>query len=185
MVDIAILVVLYNKKMKESKTLNTLISRDLSSITLKIVNNGPEALEEDGYIWNELTGKTHNVILENRIENAPLSTLYNEFISNFHSDYYIILDDDSDLSEYFFEHLTDSSIELIIPRIYSIDDSKFYYPRQNDRLVELNDEINNNSVMSISSGLIMSKELVRLFKTHYRDIFDERFALYGIDTSFF
>lgn len=91
MVDIAIVVVLYNKKIDESKTLQSLIEHNLSSVSIKIINNGPEIIEMDGDVWNQLNDRASEVLFENRIENAPLSKLYNQFISSINSDYYIIL----------------------------------------------------------------------------------------------
>lgn len=185
MVDIAIVVVLYNKKIDESKTLQSLIEHNLSSVSIKIINNGPEIIEMDGDVWNQLNDRASEVLFENRTENAPLSKLYNQFISSINSDYYIILDDDSDLSEFLIENLVDCEIDLIIPKIYSLDDCKFYYPCQDGVLIETGDNISISRVMSISSGLTISNKLIQLFNLHYGKVFDERFALYGIDTSFF
>lgn len=42
MSSISILIVLYNKKISQSKTLQTLAGHNLSSISLRVINNGPE-----------------------------------------------------------------------------------------------------------------------------------------------
>ena len=43
----------------------------------------------------------------------------------------------------------------------------------------------NEYVTAIGSGIIISKEAANIVKKKYGNIFDENFALYGVDTSFF
>ncbi|WP_050568426.1 hypothetical protein [Dickeya chrysanthemi] len=184
---ISILVVLYNKELNESKTLNSLLKcKSFSAVSLKILNNGPREIKDVEGVFQALASSFEDVMLESRLENAPLSKLYNEFInSNLDSDYFIILDDDSRLDEDFIFNIYKTDADIIIPRILSVDDGDFYYPTQNGVVVEHDGWVDLSSLMSISSGLTISKKLVFAMLSHYPDVFDERFSLYGVDTSFF
>ncbi|QWT39996.1 hypothetical protein [Dickeya dadantii] len=184
---ISILVVLFNKKLNESQTLSSLLQCQSSSdVSLKILNNGPQEIKAEGEVFQVLTSSFKDVMLESRLENAPLSKLYNEFIdSNLDSDYFIILDDDSHLDEDFIFNVYKTDADVIIPRVLSVDDGDFYYPTQNGVVVEHDGWVDLSSLMSISSGLTFSKKLVSTMLSYYPDVFDEHFSLYGIDTSFF
>lgn len=185
--NISILIVLFNKELNESKTLISLLQcESLAKVFLKILNNGPKEILVEGEFFEDLLTRFDNVIFETRLENAPLSKLYNEFIDgNVDSDYFVILDDDSKLDGDFISNITEQDADILVPRILSIDDGRFYYPTQHGVVVENEGMMEPAELMSISSGLTISKRLVSLMLSHYPDVFDESFALYGIDTSFF
>ncbi|WP_042859237.1 hypothetical protein [Dickeya sp. NCPPB 3274] len=184
---ISILVILFNKELNESKTLNSLLQcKYCSDVSLKILNNGPKEIKTNDGLFQALVSSFKVVMLESRLENAPLSKLYNEFINgNIDSDYFVILDDDSQLDDDFIFNIYKTDADIIIPRILSVDDGRFYYPTQQGVVVAHEGWVDLSSLMSISSGLTISKKLVYSMLSHYPDVFDERFSLYGIDTSFF
>ncbi|MDD9629271.1 hypothetical protein PIA91_06655 [Klebsiella michiganensis] len=185
MSSISILIVLYNKKISQSKTLQTLAGHNLSSISLRVINNGPEFIKPEGELWDNLTSRIDKVEFYNRLENAPLSQLYNQFISENKSFYYVIFDDDTDVTNYKFGNLISLNADLIIPRIYSVDDNSFYYPIEQKEVVASERSVDATKVISISSGLALSSKFIKKFLKFYNTVFDERFVLYGIDTSFF
>ncbi len=185
--QVSVLVVIYGKKLKESKTLMSLLTSNFYDFNLSIVNNGPTEISQDDEYLCEIKENIKTTSLINMLENAPLSKIYNSFIfNNKESKYYVFFDDDSEIEPDFLQKVSFSNVQLLLPRIYSIDDFKYYYPTEGDVVVVDEKKIIINSLMSISSGLAIEKELVRYFYNHYDGyVFDERFALYGVDTSFF
>ncbi|ULR32470.1 hypothetical protein MJO48_07245 [Dickeya fangzhongdai] len=183
--SIAILVVLYNKELSESKTLFSLLNDFYykGDVTLFIVNNGPNKILFDDSISNGLNKKFHQVIYVEYICNKPLSKIYNEFINN-NYDYYVIFDDDSQPDDSYFEVFNDINYDLVLPRIKSSDDCTFYYPVNNGLVVDSECELCIDTVMSISSGIIIGRRIVSIVRNKFGLVFDERYALYGIDTSF-
>lgn len=93
---ISIIVVLYGKEISDSVTLNTLkCSRFFENKDqLVIVNNGPSYIKTDVPLVRELSLKFDIEIL-NKINNEPLSSLYNWFLEKYENDYYVIFDDDT------------------------------------------------------------------------------------------
>lgn len=184
---LAMLVILYNKSFEESETLISIANFEKKIHQLVIVNNGPSELKEEDTFFEKLKDKHVNVNLNNYVENRPLSWIYNEFIENYDSDYYIFLDDDTQISknnESYIFSLVDIDLEL--PKIIAISDKKQYYPIVNGLVFKKNGEINKfSNIFSIGSGLIISKNIKNIFKIHNENLFDERFALYGVDMSFF
>ncbi|ATA18621.1 GT2 family glycosyltransferase [Gibbsiella quercinecans] len=183
---ISMLVVLYNKQIDEAKTLTTLLNFDVSNVDLTIINNGPDVIRGEGDVYLKLKGKSGSIKLINHIDNKPLSKLYNEFIENNNSDVYVIFDDDSEITEEYMRALGNcKKYDLLIPRILSISDDKYYYPCENNNTVMVGKIVSELNVMSISSGLSISARVVKMMIKEFHHVFDERFALYGIDTSFF
>ncbi|HBQ3164907.1 glycosyltransferase [Klebsiella variicola] len=184
---IDVLVIIYDKKLEDSKTLQTLTNNTFLDFNLTIVNNGPNLIKDDEPFFIDISRRVRGTKLINRVENAPLSKLYNEFIlNNKNSDYYIIFDDDSDVSPDFMHIVSLQEADILLPRIYSVDDNQYYYPIQDGVIINESTKVDPGTIMSISSGLVLKKKLVDYFNIIYNGgIFDERFALYGIDTSFF
>lgn len=183
---ISLLVILYGKNFSESETLKNIVCFEHKIDNLVIVNNGPIALKsEDGFL-NLLKLKHHHVCFREFLENKPLSWIYNEFVEEFISDYYVIFDDDTIISketESSIFGLNDIDIEL--PKIYA-QDKKQYYPIVNGDVLKSNGLIEGFcEVYSIGSGLIFSKKVKDYFEENNIELFDSNFALYGVDTSFF
>lgn len=178
-------VILYNKRIEESITLEGLRQLD-SHFTLVIINNGPKEVElGDDYA---LKNKNSTIQLLNILDNRPLSFLYNSIFNECpDADCYIFLDDDTILSDDFldFDYV---EADLIVPYVVDAETNKLRYPVINgdipskieNRFVKPSEEI-----ISIGSGMIISRSLVKKILSVYRDVFDENYALYGVDYSLF
>ncbi|MHA0974011.1 hypothetical protein ACR9HQ_11090, partial [Enterobacter ludwigii] len=78
-----------------------------------------------------------------------------------------------------------SNADIILPLIKNQKDSQIYYPISNNTIVTSETALDINGLISITSGLAISRKLINLMQNVYGPVFDENFALYGIDTSFF
>lgn len=185
--SISMLIVVYNKKLQESITLNSLLGFENRIDNLLIVNNGPKEIELNCNILKYLRHKHNNVELQNCTENKPLSWVYNDFTNKYETELFVFFDDDTPIS-YDFEKtlfsLTNTDVEL--PKIFAVSDSVQYYPLVDETVWKHKSEIDSNCcVFSIGSGLTISNNIVNEFKKNNIELFDSRFALYGVDTSFF
>ena len=175
---IAVLVVLYNKEISQSETLASLANQNVTCYELTLVNNGPnKLLALDDPLLKEIQGKGIKVNYIEFLDNKPLSYIYNLFITeNNNCENFVILDDDTQLPE---DYLTycDNKYDILLPII--VHDGKVEYPKGTLR------QSNKNSLLSISSGMVLSRRMVDIFLSEFKKIFDERYALYGIDTVFF
>ena len=183
---IAILVVLYNKMICESKTLRSLkdeLNSCESNVELFIWNNGPVDLVLDYDVNCEVN-------LINDLNNKALSKVYNSFIEMSSSEKYIILDDDSELSFNFLsrankvraDHLGLPIVKTTKGVVYPIVNNKINHNIESGTLIDLSE---CDFVKSIGSGLVISVEIINRMKKTYGFVFDERFFLYGVDTTFF
>lgn len=180
------LVILYNKKPQDSLTLLSLLKQH-SVNCLCVWNNGPTVVSEDLMIKN-LKKNINNVILINKPNNYPLSIVYNWFLHKYDSDYYILLDDDSILDDSYLDAIKNinaniTNFDLILPRIKQ--NNKIHEPKENNQVVLFDTSLNYKHCMSIGSGLILNKHIIKIFESKFKTVFDERFALYGVDTTFF
>ncbi|WP_321147883.1 glycosyltransferase family 2 protein, partial [Serratia marcescens] len=187
---VSILVVLYNKKLSESKTLRTLLSHQILNAELFIANNGPHKIEiESDQFFNQLESHFIKVQVANFVENRPLSIIYNDFIeSNSVAKKFVLLDDDSEVPESFIKVINSENddFDLELPRIKSVNDGVIYYPVEHGHVVaEDKNNLDVQSTISIGSGLIISRRFIDKFSAAGMKLFDERFALYGVDFSLF
>jgi hypothetical protein len=189
---VCVLVILYGKELAKSHTLSSLLNFDCSHFDLTVLNNGPQALPEGGLFYDKLSSGFNNFELLNKIENMPLSIAYNSFIDNHpDADKYVFLDDDTEITESYYTRLTDgdTSFDVEVPKIVSSDDALnkgiVHYPVENDVPVLEKRAVDVNSVLSIGSGLIISRAFVMKFQSVNLPIFDNRYALYGVDYSLF
>ncbi len=187
MKTIAMVVILYGKSFEESKTLESLIRFKNQLDRLLIVNNGPKKLDIHDPFFITLSKKHKHVEFENQIQNKPLSWIYNDFINFVDVDYYVLFDDDTEINhdyENFLFQMNNNDLEL--PKIISAIDGKLYYPKLNEKIISENGIIKNrDELFSIGSGLIISNKIKRVFCSYNLELFDSRFALYGVDFSFF
>ncbi|WP_194150476.1 hypothetical protein [Ewingella americana] len=187
-----LVVILYNKTLKESLTLNCLMSDAYANIDLLIINNGPKPLEVDEDFIHTLGFFVNGIETKEFIDNKPLSWIYNSLFNEYH-DYerFILFDDDSVLNKNYIKKLDQyhsSDIDLQIPNIREKTNGKFYYPALDQIVQNFSDgeKINPKySVISIGSGLVIYRSLVDKFAEMNMELFDSRFALYGVDFSFF
>ena len=185
--ELTIIVVLYNKKINESDTLISLLDFNFSHTKLIIHNNGPEEVFVTDYWSEKFNDKFSDFQLINCIENKPLSILYNECIENERdSKRFLILDDDTILNSDMLQCASTLNYHLELPKIISTNDGKPYYPLLKGEVIKKNELcLSGNDVVSIGSGLIINSKLIDLFEKHAEKLFDESFALYGVDSSFF
>lgn len=184
---ISILIVVYNKRLCESETINALFSIDIKNLNIVVVNNGPQILPEDDII-TELRNTFTAVTLKNFTTNKPLSWVYNDFINENYSDRYIILDDDTEVTSEYFEKMVFSNEEYMIglPKMISSHNNKQYTPFFNGEFKnDVRGYITNDLNFSITSAIVLSKELIDIIKIRFGTVFDERFALYCIDNTLF
>lgn len=189
-----IAIILYNKEIESSLTINSLLNNSYQNYDLVVINNGPNVINYKFFEETLPPGKIRNFFFEEYLDNKPLSFLYNEVISKYqHADRFILLDDDSLLDANFFFDIdcnlsSENEVDLQVLKIIDNKTGIEFYPRYNGIPVE--DQYRHNSkekyfFYSIGSGLVIYKNLVDKMKDFYPDLFDTRFALYGVDVSLF
>lgn len=184
MYQTAILVLLYNKKISESKTLSTLAASyyQFSNAKLVIWNNGPKRLKAiDVSIFTDLG---YQVQIEETINNESLAIIYNSFIRNNEAEKYIFLDDDSTLNADYIKAASESDSSVIsMPIITS--GGEVENPTINSISFDFNKKIvSTDTVMTIGSGLVIGRSIVLKLQERFNSVFDERFYFYGVDTTF-
>lgn len=178
-----ILILLYNKGVGLSKTINSLYGvndKHFHDINLIIWNNGPSKIQLD--LNGDFIKKWNRVELVEMIDNMPLSHVYNYIIETYPAERYIFLDDDSKLTNEYFIAIIDSNAGVAVPAILSHGEyrSPTVSGKFNPGPYQVTDK-----VIAIGSGIGMSHDIAKKIKNHYGDVFDSRFALYGVDTTFF
>ncbi|MCH1920492.1 glycosyltransferase [Shewanella sp. A3A] len=192
MKSIGLVLVVYGKHPLESvtyKSLNHSISTYLEyhkdlSFSIFLHNNGPESYlceTESSEIYQE-------VIYSEAIDNSGLSKVYNAALNALSADFYMILDDDTEITYEFFVEFSRlvylNNADLVCPQI--ISNSVVRYPKSGRGVIKDNGIISClDRLSSISSGLILSANLIRMMVTTFGKVFDEEFVLYGVDSSFF
>lgn len=190
--NITAIVILYNSCIENSKTIQSLIDTDNSKVNLHIIiwNNGPNKLSFDECKKYKNIFEAHKIqlsIYEN-IKNIALSKIYNTFIVQSQFDYFSIFDQDSILDKDFFQNInSNTNFDVIVPAIYSSGwrnkENSLCFPVYNITKKIFDKQVFSlGEIESISSGLTISNQLVNLIK---KDIFNENYALYAIDTCFF
>lgn len=186
MIKNAILIVIYNKKLDESKTINTLINFPLNSVQLTIYNNGPYPISDSDPFLDKIRNKADSVILLNCLENKPLSFIYNTFLlENSAASQFIFFDDDSIVTSSYFNAIENNISDVELPKVISAEHGGVYYPIQNKNIIAVDKELDGGGVFSIGSGLMINKRIIDIFKKYDLNLFDECYAFYGVDFSFF
>ncbi|NKC17437.1 hypothetical protein CWC29_001035 [Pseudoalteromonas sp. S4498] len=182
--DTAILVLLYNKEISESDTLNSLLRSKIKYKNARLViwNNGPKALKFKDVSQFQQVG--YEVVIEETIENHSLAAIYNRFIRETTSEKYIFLDDDSQLNEGYIDASAQAvSDRIAMPLIKS--SGQVVNPVINGRPANPSAQIGQqDKVITIGSGLIVGKDIANKLEALFGSVFDERFYLYGVDTTF-
>ncbi|MFY0837819.1 glycosyltransferase family 2 protein [Klebsiella pneumoniae] len=189
---IAIIIILYNKEIYSSVTLMSLLEYERPKlISLYIINNGPNEVSLENEFYQQLINSFDNVIIENHLNNKPLSKSYNDIISNDKFERYLILDDDTWMNNIYLDYIVSSpldSFDVCIPRIKN-QNNNIVYPVVGNMIVS--DATNcvvvnpEKYIYTIASGLAINKTVVNIFNKLNLTPFDERYALYGVDISFF
>ncbi|WP_146005496.1 glycosyltransferase family 2 protein [Erwinia sp. B116] len=181
-----LLIVLFNKKPEDSTTLLSLLNCEINNIKIVIHNNGPELVVLSENILKSFKQKQIQYELVNFVSNKPLSVLYNEFIdSNPSCKVFVLLDDDSEITQSYAESIKNFNHDLEVPRIVSKKDGVIYYPISNGKIITHDASLNVIGTHSIGSGLIISRNMISQFKSNKITLFDENYALYGVDVSLF
>ncbi|MGI2258572.1 hypothetical protein [Shewanella sp. GXUN23E] len=176
---------LYGKELADSETLNSLkaLSLNGTDCLLVIWNNGPAQLKAREVDTFEQLG--FDVAICETTENQSLSKIYNRFIDEFHSDKYVVLDDDSQLNQAYLQavfQLTEN--EIGVPQIFS--NHKLTGPKRNRKLCAVGDTVTDaDKFFGIGSGLVIGKTSATRMKDDHGTVFDERFYFYGVDSTFF
>ncbi|MCY9804062.1 hypothetical protein OTK51_11545 [Vibrio scophthalmi] len=179
------LVLLYNKEIQLSNTLNQLLDSKLSfaHCQLTIWNNGPVSLNNQDMTSFEKLGFSVSIV--ETLENRSLAKVYNQFVESVKSDKYVILDDDSILNDgYLADVLAAKNDEVCIPIIRMNGEVKG--PRINKKIVMEPTRFTNRArINAIGSGTVLGSKVADIMKQQEGTIFDEKFFFYGVDTTFF
>ncbi len=187
------LVILYNSQISESITLKSLSSfaRELACLGLEeivIWNNGSQSLKVSSECY-QLLVPLHSlgiaINIQECLANAPLSYIYNHCIPS--QDYGLIFDDDTALTSEYIQDLSAFSkddSQIFLPMIYA--DNAIFYPYLNGQLTTPQQaQVFTGEVASIASGICLAPSAIKLLKNRYTEVFDSRFNIYGVDTTFF
>ena len=141
-------VVLYDKRIEDSDTVNELklyFKKKNIDGNVVVFNNGPSEVDtpSEAYIT------VHQVLV-----NASLAKIYNKFIELYESDSYVFLDDDTKLNEEYIDEVIATDFNILFPRISC--NNKIHYP-----------VLANKKIQTITSGLALSNKFVNDFINNY------------------
>jgi hypothetical protein len=184
MIETAILVLLYNKEMSDSNTLTSLTESETQYTNARLIiwNNGPKSLKcRDRKVFEKLG---YDVVFEETLNNESLAVIYNRFLAENNAEKYILLDDDSVLNSAYIEASSKCNASVVgMPIISSLGKirspsigNKAYSPK-----LVLDEKC---KIIAIGTGLVIGANICSNLHQYYKNVFDERFYLYGVDTTF-
>lgn len=184
-----VLVVLYKKTISASSTINRLLvqNKELFDLELVIWDNSPTRSPEAEI--SQLSAVFDKFQYVSTPENVWLSKLYNQVLRSNTYDYALLLDQDSELPDYYFDKLSAAilnfpHISLFLPIVMNnkklVSPGSFVYFKGKHWKKIKTGLISSRNVLAITSGMVIS---IKVFLAHQMK-FDERLNLYGIDTSF-
>lgn len=184
-----VLVVLYKKTISASSTINRLLvqNKELFDLELVIWDNSPTGSPEAEI--SQLSAVFDKFQYVSTPENVWLSKLYNQVLRSNTYDYALLLDQDSELPDYYFDKLSAAilnfpHISLFLPIVMNnkklVSPGSFVYFKGKHWKKIKTGLISSRNVLAITSGMVIS---IKVFLAHQMK-FDERLNLYGIDTSF-
>jgi len=191
--NILFLIVIYNKEVKCSTSIKSLLDISLISkhnCNTIVFNNGPKEISIESNFHKLMMETFKRVDLLQSLHNLSLSEIYNSIIMTNDFDKLVILDDDSEISEDFFKDIiSNKELDLLVPQIRdskNIDINS--YPlingmpisRANNWVVPM-----NKTIFSIGSGLVIDRSIKDKFYSNNMNLFDSSFSFYGVDFSFF
>ncbi|UFT95770.1 hypothetical protein [Pectobacterium carotovorum] len=180
-----VLVVLYSKECDDSTTLNSLINLSNVNTTLTVFNNGPLAIKKDSVFLNKLKKNFSDLVFIEDLNNKPLSCIYNDFLKNSLYSRYVIFDDDTIVPMDYLSYVNNNDVDIRIPIIKS-KAGKIVYPKKRGGVLDEEGIYDDNDfIYTVGSGLVIYKTLINKFFYYNNDLFDERYALYGVDVSLF
>lgn len=190
MIDITILICLYNKDIYASDTIQSLLKSNFAKFnaTVFIWDNSLISLSKDSIEF--LKNNFSNLIYKHTPENIVLSKVYNEVIDSLYNknSYLMLCDDDSDIPNLFFQVLAkqieeNPTINLFLPQIFC--DSILISPAKDYIIITSYIKnlkkgiLQSKYVTAINSGMVMSN---RVFNDGFR--YDENLRFYGTDNYF-
>ncbi|MBA1273556.1 hypothetical protein [Stutzerimonas azotifigens] len=182
-----VLVVIYNQRLAEGATLRSLersfpeALREQSSLV--VWNNGPSLLEASEIEAFRSASRWKFIKIENRTDNLPLSMVYNRIVQ-MDAERFVFFDHDTEVGESYWQALENHpSLDVIAPRIWG--QQVCHYPKQHKRVVSTEQPLDAEGLITITSGMALSRRLLMELAAEEGEAFDERFALYGVDVSLF
>jgi len=187
-----ILVVVYNKNLRNSESINSLVYsvNHLDNSKIIVWDNSPNKQDATSIEWAFNCIK--NVEYIHKPENMPLSKIYNQIINKHRKtkyEYLILLDQDTTFTPDFFRQLCKSiyefkSVSLFLPIVISSNKivspaNLFMFKGEYWKSKKLG-LINAKNKAAINSGMVISFEYLMNRFSGY----DERFKFYGTDTYF-
>ena len=177
--DLAILIVIYNKELDDSlsyKSLNEALKRlqgAFHNIQLCVWNNGPKKINTN------IKSDFYSGITFETLSNESLSVIYNSFIGKCNSHKYLILDHDSEISDEYLKECISESFDYTIPTIMTAEGI------QSPKTYDIRSYTGCSTLLGIGSGICISDTASKLLIKNFNNVFDERFYLYGVDSTFF
>ena len=189
MINLSVICVVYNVMPEECSTLTSIESLDLSYSDINIhinvwdnstVGFGPDSLSFMGLPF----------FYQHSSKNSSLAEAYNQIIKvDANADYYIILDDDSVITQEYFESVVifiNSCKQLALPKIFHsgklISPGKIQGVRGKKLFVDAL-QTGENKISNFTA--MMSGAVIKRSVFDFGIKFDEQLSLYGIDTKFF
>lgn len=179
-----LIVVLENTPYKYSLTLNSLMERSNREADLLIINRGPEALTFDKDFLHTLGLYVKSIMLKEYLDERPLSWIYNGVITAFtHYDRYVFFGD-SCMPAHDFLHQLDSHYSTDTDLQFTEVPGRQPHPPASERTNAPGKADYpawpDNADFSISTSLIIYRSLIEKFLSQSMELFDNRFALYGV-----
>jgi GT2 family glycosyltransferase len=186
--EVVALIVLYETKILESQTFQTIIVQDQSLFNLKLIiwDNSPVPVPNDELVQAKALYPFEYISTP---INTWLSKVYNQIISSRIFDYIILLDQDSTMPNDFFSQLALGvknypCINLFLPLVINqgklVSPGSFIFFKGRHWKRARTGLISSKNTLAITSGMTISSKY--LLKNNIK--FDERLNLYAIDTSF-
>jgi len=182
-----VLVVIYNQRLAEGATLVSL-ERSLPEAlrehgSLVVWNNGPSLLEASDIEAFRSASRWKSITIENRTDNLPLSMVYNRIVQ-MDAERFVFFDHDTEVTESYWQALeSQPSLDVLAPRIWG--QQVCHYPKQDKQAVSTEQPLDAQGLVTITSGMALSRRLLTALAEQEGKAFDERFALYGVDVSLF
>lgn len=184
-----VLVVLYKKTISASPTISRLLlqNKDLFDLELVVWDNSPTPCPEAEV--SQLSAVFDKFQYISTPENVWLSKIYNRVLHSNTYDYVLLLDQDSELPDYYFDKLSAAisafpHISLFLPIVMNnkklVSPGSFVYFKGKHWKRIKTGLISSKNVLAITSGMVISIKVI----LNHQMKFDERLNLYGIDTSF-
>jgi hypothetical protein len=186
-----ILVVLYNKSLQQSDTLQGLLRssatiQDMNASVLVWDNSARPCLSNDDRV---LLGQQFSFEYQHCSSNEPLSHVYNlvieKFLAHARYRYLVVMDDDSKVSPRYFDELRDIAgsvrdIDIILPvaknKDLIISPAKRFFVKGN-YFKDIKSGVYRGKLLAVNSGMAIARSFIERNRFRY----DARLLSYGTD----